>query len=133
MTWCAGLQAYEFGSNPLADPLVCRLTSVAYEQLAYDEALDLLESFVEHQSSRAQANLERGLVQISIALERTTVEDVSEELSVAEHWLEAAVQADPERRDSSVYCLLLRSLLSLTDKTAYPFPELPGSDIVDFA
>lgn len=122
-TACAGLQAYEFGSDPLADPLVCRLTSVAYEQLAYEEALDLLESFAEHQSSRAQANLERGLVQISIALESATVEEISEELSVAAGWLEAAVQADPERRDSSIYCLLVRSLLSLTDKTASAFPE----------
>lgn len=122
-TACAGLQVYEFGSDPLADPLVCRLTSVAYEQLAYEEALDLLESFVEHQSSRAQANLERGLIQISIALERVTVEEISEELSVAADWLEAAVQADPERRDSSIYCLLVRSLLSLTDKTASTFPE----------
>lgn len=122
-TACAGLQAYEFGSDPLADPLVCRLTSVAYEQFAYEEALDLLESFVEHQSSRAQANLERGLVQISIALESATVEEISEELSVAAGWLEAAVLADPERRDSSIYYLLVRSLLSMTDKAAAAFPE----------
>lgn len=120
-TACAGLQAYDFGSDPLADPLVCRLTSVAYEQLAYEEALGLLESFVHHQSSRAQANHERGLVQISIALECTSAEEVSKELSIAESWLEAAVEADPDRRDSSVFCLLVRSLLSLTDKTASEF------------
>ena len=109
---CAALQAYKPGSDPLADPMYCRLASVAHDFFGFADAVSLLEEFARLQTAAAQAKLERGLVQISLALSSTSASDIEKRLIEAEKWLAQAVEADDERRDTRCYHLLIRSVLS---------------------
>ncbi len=110
---CAALQAYEPGTDPLADPMYCRLVSVAHDFFDFTYAVSLLEEFAKLQTSAAQAKLERGLVEVSLALSSASLPDIEQRLAEAERWLARAVEADDERRDTRSYHLLVKSILSL--------------------
>lgn len=110
---CAALQAYRPGRDPLADPMFCRLASVAHDFFDFTGAVQLLEEYAQLQTSGAQATLERGLVEVSLALSCASTSDIEIRLIEAEKWLAAAVEADDERRDTRSYHLLIKSVLSV--------------------
>lgn len=110
---CAALQTYEPGRDPLADPLYCRLVSAAHDFFGFSEAVGLLEAYAKLETSAPQAKLERGLVEVSLALSEASSDDVEARLEVAERWLAAAVDADEERRDARTFHLLIKSILGV--------------------
>lgn len=109
---CAALQAYQPGRDALADPLYCRLASIAHDFFDFSGAIKLLEEYAQLQTTGAQAKLERGLVEVSLALSCTSISEIETRLIEAEKWLAAAVEADDERRDTRSYHLLIKSILS---------------------
>lgn len=110
---CAALQAYQPGRDALADPMYCRLASVAHDFFGFTGAVHLLEEYAQLQTTGAQAKLERGLVEVSLALSCASTSEIEIRLIEAEKWLAAAVEADDERRDTRSYHLLIKSLLSV--------------------
>ncbi len=110
---CAALQAYQPGRDALADPMYCRLASVAHDFFDFSGAVHLLEEYALLQTTGAQAKLERGLVEVSLALSCESTSDIETRLVEAERWLSAAVEADDERRDTRSYHLLIKSVLGV--------------------
>lgn len=110
---CASLLAYRPGSDPHADPMICRLVSLAHDLFGFSEAVALLEDYAEHRTMVGQAKLERGLIEVSRALSSSSIEEIETKLIEAEKWLKAAVHADEERHDSRSYHLLIKSILYL--------------------
>jgi hypothetical protein len=120
----AALGVIEDTDDTFAAPMLCRLAAVAFEQFKDAEALDILDRLCARNDLSGQAHLERGIIQISIALEQDTLPAIAESLDAAEATLRLAVAANVERRDARLYHLVVQTLLPVAHQTRPPSASL---------
>ncbi|TIW59785.1 MAG: hypothetical protein E5V49_16845 [Mesorhizobium sp.] len=120
----AALGAIENTDDIFAAPMLCRLAAVAFEQFHDVEALNVLDRQCARDDHSGQAHLERGIIQISIALEQGSLPAIAGGLEMAEATLRLAVEADEERRDARLYYLVVQALLPLAHQTCAPSVSL---------
>lgn len=112
---CAALQAYPAGSCSHADPLICRLASAAYDFFGFEQSREILIRLAQTPETAAQAKTELGLIQVSSALSCDNFDEIKRQLTTAEKLFSEAVDADNERRDTTCYRILVKSILSVTE------------------
>jgi hypothetical protein len=120
----AALGVIEDTDDTFAAPMLCRLAAVAFEQFKDAAALDILDRQCVRNDINGQAHLERGIIQISIALEQDTLPAIAEGLDTAEATLRLAVAANVERRDARLYHLVVQTLLPVAHQTRPPSASL---------
>ncbi len=109
----ASLQVLEELDHPFAAPRLCRLAAVGWEHFRDDDLLGMLERKASLPDSAVQARYERGMLGISIALERNGLPEIAAGLGEAHRWLRQACEADEDADRGQVYLLLIEALLSI--------------------